>query len=260
MISVGVAVPACALFTDLGAFSNGDRDSSTTTDGPDVNVGRATGDGGSDTSCGHLFCEDFDDDAGLSRWESMIAPSAPSPMMGIDSKAASTAPSSLLVTGQPLRWAEHAYLRKVLDVGETASLRCSFDIRVEEMSDDGTYTIGGLAPAGADPPRGVMLVLRGANGRLEIVEDDVPDGGFSGSVEGPLMGLEQWRNIAVTLTRGQTPTLSVSDGVSVYKMPVPSWPATPRVAFALGLVFANPYALENARLRARYDTVRCDEL
>ena len=267
MISVGVAVPACALFTDLGALSNGEREtgadtgSSTTTDGPGVKVGPTTGDGGSDVSCGHLFCEDFDDDAGWSRWESMIkAPGAPSPTMGIDSKAASTPPSSLLVTGQALRWADQTYLRKVFDVGETASLQCSFDIRVEALPPDGEYVVGAFAAAGSGPALEAALVLRGTAARLDLVVEDVPDGGGSGSVDGPLLGVEQWRNIVVTLKRGQTPTLSLSDGVSVHTMPVPSWPATPKLAFGLGLVFANPYLLEDAHLQARYDTIRCDAL
>lgn len=86
------------------------------------------------------------------------------------------------------------------------------------------------------------------------------DGGTSGFMDGPPLGVEQWRRFVITLKRGPSPSFSISDGVGVYALAMPSWPATPRVAFSLGVVFANPYALEDVHLRTRYDKIHCDAL
>lgn len=269
-VALGIAVPACALFTDLGDFSNGDREtdsvdagSPSTPDADDriMEGGSTTVDGGSDASCAHLFCEDFDDDAWPSRWRSFVSgPGASSFSMRIDTTTASSPPSSLLFAAAPARWGEWGYLQKVFDIGSTATLRCSFDMRLDEVPPDGQYVLGGFVAAEAVPPHSVLLFVRGAGGRLSVGEETPLDGGTPGVMEGPPLGVEQWRSFVVTLQRGTIPSFSISDGVGVYTLPVPSWPATPKVALSLGVVFANPYALEDARLRTRYDKIHCDAL
>jgi len=271
-ISLGIAVPACALFTDLGDFSNGDRETGSADTGSTspLDAGEHIAEGGStapdrgadaDASCGHLFCEDFDDDAGFSRWQPFLsAPGASSFTMRIDTTAGSSPPSSLLLSGAPARWGEWGYLQKVFDIGSTATLRCSFDMRLDAVPPDGHYTLGGFVAAEAAPPHSVFLFVRGGGGRIGFAEEGTMDGGTSGLMDGPPLGVEQWRRFVITLQRGPSSSFSISDGVSAYALDMPSWPATTKVALSLGVVFANPYALGDARLQTRYDKIHCDAL
>ncbi len=272
-ISVGIAVPACALFTDLGGFSNGDDETSSADTGSNPNTdaadtgdriaegGTTTLDGGTDASCGHLFCEDFDDDAGFSRWQPFVStPSASSFTMRIDTAAASSPPSSLLLSATPARWGEWGYLQKVFDLGSATTLRCSFDMRLDEVPPDGQYTLGGFVAAEVESPHTVLLFVRGGGARIGFAEEWKMDGGTSGAMDGPPLGVEQWRSFVITLQRGPSPSFKISDGVGVYTLAMPSWPATPKVALSLGVMFANPFALEDVDLRTRYDNIHCDAL
>lgn len=268
MVLLGIAVSACALFTDFGDLSSGDRSPG----GPETGGGTSDGarelpsEGGlandaGDASCGHLFCEDFDDDAGLSRWQpTIVDPATTAIAMSVDAKTSSSPPSSLLVTADPVRYSSAGYLQKVFEVGEAASLRCSFDIRLEAVPSSGQFALGAIVAAEAVPAHTVALLVRGGGSRVDLVEYVVSDAGPPGNVDGPQVGMDQWRRLVVTLQRAPSPTLTVSDGVQVYTLPVPTWPTTSRLAFMVGLVFGNPYELDAAAVRARYDAIRCDAL
>ena len=118
--------------------------------------------------------------------------------------------------------------------------------------------VGALTAAGATPPYTVFFLVRGGSSRLDLVEEVAPDGGEQAYANGPVLGFEQWRSLTVTLERAPGRTLSISDGVGVHTLPVPAWPVTTKLAFKLGMVDVNPYSLEDARLQARYDAIRCD--
>jgi len=124
-------------------------------------------------------------------------------------------------------------VQKVFDIGSTATLRCSFDIHLDAVPTEGGYTLGGFVAAEAESPHSALFFVRGGGGRIDVDEEATLDGGTLGTIVGPSLGVKQWRSFVITLQRGPSPSMSISDGVAVYAMAMPSWPATPKVALSL---------------------------
>ncbi len=270
VVSTGLLLSACALFTDFGGYSEGDGapkgdgsegGAGTLEAGPEGEAGRPSSDAGAEASCGHFLCEDFDDDAGFARWKPVVVDwNEPPVTMATDSLTATTQPTSLLVETPNVRWGTEAYLQQVIALGDSAGLRCTFDVRLDAIPSDGQYKLLEIAAAEAAQFHGAALVLRGGGTRIDLGEDVEEDAGPANYVNGFSTGLGQWRNVVVTFQRTPEPKAILSDGVQVYAMPMPSWPASSKIALRLGLVFGNPYRLDTAPLRVRYDSLHCDAL
>jgi hypothetical protein len=213
-----------------------------------------------DAGCGHLLCEDFDDENPLSRWTTTISPATPpQPSLGVDSVAATTGTRSFFAQVDPDQWADVADIMHVFDVGPTATFQCSFDFRLDKAPTDGENQIASLIPAGiADNFELNVYLDKSGNGThlsYAYPDDagvDVPDS------DGPLLPVGQWTTLTLTLTRRPAPLATLSDGVTTGSIALSGWPATSKLALQLGLTFGNPYDSSDVSMLFRYDRIRCD--
>lgn len=214
-----------------------------------------------DSGCGHVFCDDFDDDAGLGRWEELTAVGQHGgevPTIGIDPSGSKSTPASFFVLASAFTYGAVGQIAKSFDVPSNRfenGIRCSFDVRVAERPAEGVNTFVALAVRGSGSPYTVGVQLR--DNRTEMYEEAAEAGSLPTAL-GPTIGGE-WTNVTMELHAG-APRFMLKAGED-HTLALKAFPSkVDSYTLKLGMVFGNPYDGTKVRMRVLFDAVRCDRL
>jgi hypothetical protein len=259
MLAGGIVLARCASFDASPSAASADGGTDAITTDTSVEAEAPASDGG----CGHLFCADFDDDAGLARWVPTVVagnPPHPLPTIGIDSTASTTPPSSFVASTTSFTFGAMGLIEKSFDVASSGlgnGLRCTFDVQVLDAPAKGQSTLAAIAVGSSTGPAYAVHVDLVPGQRTRLYE---AASGAAEQVYGPTLG-GGWKTVALELRTGATPKFVVTVSADRYEVALKSLPPTIQsFALKIGIVFGNPYDRDDLTMRVRFDSVYCDAL